>query len=294
MHASVDSGDVSEQRILVTNDDGIESPGFRALYEALEEVGDPVAIAPYSNQSAVGRQRSFEVDVHEYDLGYAVEGTPVDCVIAGLESLCPDADVVVAGCNLGANLGAHVMGRSGTVSAAVEAAFFGVPAIAVSQYVSSPADIEWEDVELDAEDYAGACRAAAYLTEHAPDSGVFERADYLNVNAPAQVDVDAAAGTTDAADAVDAIAETDADADPPEMVVTRPSTLYEMGAEVTEGTIRLKDEIWQRMRSGDLLDDDDTDRQAVVNGKISVSPLTAPHTVEYHDALDELSANYGR
>lgn len=263
---------MSEPRILVTNDDGIESPGFRALYEALDEVGDAVAVAPYSNQSAVGRQRSFEVDVHEYDLGYAVEGTPVDCVIAGLESLCPDADLVVAGCNKGANLGAYVMGRSGTVSAAVEAAFFGVPAIAVSQYIPTPHDVEWDEVSLEKEDYAEACRAAAYLATEAPDSGVFEEADLLNVNAPAQSDTD--------------------DDGRPEMVVTEPSKLYAMSAEADGGTIRLKDQVWQRMRTGDLPDADGTDRKAVIDGKISVSPLRAPHSVRFHDSLDELSDAY--
>lgn len=282
MRRSAESPDVSEPRILVTNDDGIESPGFRALYEALDAVGDPVAVAPYSNQSAVGRARSFEVNVHEYDLGYAVEGTPVDCVIAGLESLCPRADVVVAGCNKGANLGAYVMGRSGTVSAAVEAAFFDVPAIAVSQYIPSSDDVAWEEVSLDAEDYAEACRAAAYLADRAPKSGVFDRADYLNVNAPAPLDVYGGTGSD---------AERQA---PPEMVVTRPSTLYAMSAEANEGTIRLKDEVWQRMRTGDMPDDADTDRQAVIDGKISVSPLTAPHTVEFHESLDDLAGTYGR
>lgn len=293
MRASADSPVVSEPRILVTNDDGIESPGFRALYEALETVGDPVAVAPYSNQSAVGRQRSFEVDVHEYDLGYAVEGTPVDCVIAGLESLCPGADVVVAGCNKGANLGAYVMGRSGTVSAAVEAAFFDVPAIAVSQYIPSGEDVAWEDVSLEPGDYAEACRAAAYLADRAPDLGVFERADYLNVNAPAPVDVDARLDGDGVDGATDGLAGA-ADDNPPEMVVTRPSTLYAMSAEVNEGTIRLRDEVWRRMRTGEMPDDPDTDRQAVVDGKISVSPLTAPHTVEFTESLDGLAESYGR
>jgi 5'-nucleotidase len=261
---------MSEPRILVTNDDGIESPGFRALYEALEEVGDPVAVAPYSNQSAVGRARSFEASVHEYELGYALEGTPVDCVIAGLEALVPDADLVVAGCNKGANLGAYVMGRSGTVSAAVEAAFFDVPAIAVSQYVPSTPDEEFENVNPPAEAYRDACDAAAYLAEHAPESGVFETADYLNVNAPAVEDVEG----------------------PPEMIVTAPSRLYAMSATFDGECIRLEDQIWQQMQSGDIPDETGTDRRTIVDGKISVSPLTAPHTVERHPRLDDLAETY--
>jgi 5'-nucleotidase len=261
---------MSEPRILVTNDDGIESPGFRALYEALEEVGDPVAVAPYSDQSAIGRARSFEATVHEYDLGYALEGTPVDCVIAGIESLCPDVDLVVAGCNKGANLGAYVMGRSGTVSAAVEAAFFDVPAIAVSQYVPTTPEQNFEEVNPTMEEYADACEAAAYLAENALDTGVFESADYLNVNAPAQDDVEGR----------------------PEMVVTEPSDLYAMSAEYDGEVLRLKDEVWQRMQSGDIPDETGTDRRAVVDGQISVSPLNAPHNVERHPRLDELAAAF--
>jgi 5'-nucleotidase len=263
---------MSEPRILVTNDDGIESPGFRALYDALAEVGDPVAVAPYSNQSAVGRARSFEAAVHEYELGYAVEGTPVDCVIAGIEALCPDVDLVVAGCNKGANLGAYVMGRSGTVSAAVEAAFFDVPAIAVSQYVPTTPDEEFENINPPAEAYREACEAAAYLAAHAPESGVFDHADYLNVNAPA--------------------VEDSPDDGPTEMVVTEPSKLYAMSAEFDGETIRLADNIWRKMQSGEIPDENGTDRRVVVDGKISVSPLTAPHSVERHERLDDLAATY--
>jgi len=261
---------MSEPRILVTNDDGIESPGFRALYEALESVGDPIAVAPYSNQSAVGRARSFEATVHEYELGYAVEGTPVDCVIAGIEALCPDVDMVVAGCNKGANLGAYVMGRSGTVSAAVEAAFFDVPAIAVSQYVPTTDDEDFESVTPPQEAYADASDAAAYLVEQSLDTGVFEEVDYLNVNAPAPDDAP----------------------ERPPMVVTDPSPLYAMTADFDGDTIQLEDRVWQRMQDGDIPDENGTDRRAVIDGKISVSPLTAPHTVERHDRLDDVAATY--
>jgi 5'-nucleotidase len=261
---------MSEPRILVTNDDGIESPGFRALFDALEDVGDPIAVAPYSNQSAVGRARSFEATVHEYELGYAVEGTPVDCVIAGLEALCPEADLVVAGCNKGANLGAYVMGRSGTVSAAVEAAFFDVPAIAVSQYVPTTPDQEFESITPPVEAYEDAAETAAYLAEHAPDSGVFDTADYLNVNAPAVEDGD----------------------DSPEMVITEPSTLYAMSAGFDGESLRLEDKVWQQMQSGDIPEEVGTDRRTVVEGKVSVSPLTAPHTVERHPRLDDIAATY--
>ncbi len=257
-----------EPVILLTNDDGIESVGFRALYDALEEVGDVTAVAPMSDQSAVGRAISSEVTVREYDLGYAVEGTPSDCVVAGVESLVPDVDLVVAGCNRGANLGAYVLGRSGTVSAAVEATFFDVPAIAVSMYIPVREDAAFAEVEADYESYSEATGAARYLAENALGAGVFDRCDYLNVNAPV------------------------ADWGPAEMAVTEPSRVYQMDAEREGETVTLHDRIWERMAEGDIPDPEGTDRHAVVDGKVSVSPLTAPHTCKHHDALDELADGY--
>ncbi|WP_226013104.1 5'/3'-nucleotidase SurE [Halomicrobium salinisoli] len=258
-----------EPVILLTNDDGIESVGFRALYDALEAVGDVTAVAPMSDQSAVGRAISSEVTVREYDLGYAVEGTPADCVVAGVESLVPDVDLVVAGCNRGANLGAYVLGRSGTVSAAVEATFFDVPAIAVSMYIPVREDAAFAEVEADYESYSEATDAASYLAGNALEAGVFDRCDYLNVNAPV------------------------ADWGPAEMVVTEPSRVYQMGAEREGETVTLHDRIWERMAEGDIPDPEGTDRRAVVDGKVSVSPLTAPHSCRHHDALDDLADGYG-
>jgi 5'-nucleotidase len=255
-------------RILLTNDDGIESAGFRAIYDALSEFADVTAVAPAGDQSAVGRAMSNEVAVREHELGYAIEGTPADCTVVGLESLCPDVDMVVAGCNKGANLGAYVLGRSGTVSAAVEAAFFDVPAIAVSLYVPL-GDGDWRDRANDVADYRDAARATTYLVKHAPDAGVFDRAEYLNVNAPLPVGDD-----------------------PAPMEITTPSTLYDMRAEPNGETIRLHDYVWERMRDGDIPDPEGTDRRAIVDGKISVSPLTAPHSTEHHEALDALAENY--
>jgi 5'-nucleotidase len=257
--------------VMLTNDDGIGTPGFRALYEALSEFVDVTAVAPADDQSAVGRAMSNEVTVTEHELGYAIEGTPADCTVVGLESLCPDVDLVVAGCNKGANLGAYVLGRSGTVSAAVEAAFFDVPAIAVSLYVPPPApdeDREWHEVATGVADYREATRAATYLARHAAGAGVFEQAEYLNVNAPLPAD------------------------EPAPMAITRPSTGYDMTARRDGDRIRLRDRIWERMREGDIPDPEGTDRRAIVDGRVSVSPLTAPHTVHRHESLDGLAETY--
>src|SRR6056297_4327728 len=148
--------------ILLTNDDGIDSPGIRALYEALQDVGNVTTVAPATDQSAVGRAMSYEVEVEEHELGYAVEGTPSDRVVAGLAELGPYPDIVVSGCNEGANIGAYVLGRSGTVSAAVEAAFFGVPAVAASLHVPQE---EWPR-DTTVEEYSEVAEAVRYLVEH--------------------------------------------------------------------------------------------------------------------------------
>mgnify|MGYP006288462629 CR=1 FL=1 len=250
--------------ILVTNDDGIDSPGIRALARGLAEVGNVTVVAPADNKSAVGRATSHEVRVREVELGYAIEGTPVDCVVTGIESLAPYPDIVVAGVNKGANLGMYVLGRSGTVSAAVEAAFFDVPAIAISLFL--PGD-RWQEPTEEAE-YAEAVRATSFLVENALEGGVFDRADYLNVNAP------------------------DPEAEPTGMAVTRPSRAYDMTAERDGEWVTLRDRMWDRMDQKHLADDPDTDRRAVLEGKVSVSPLTAPHTTEHHETLDGLATRY--
>ncbi|WP_323192729.1 5'/3'-nucleotidase SurE [Halostella sp. PRR32] len=253
--------------ILLTNDDGIESPGFRALYDGLSEIGNVTGVAPADDQSAVGRAMSQDVTVNEHELGYAVEGTPADCVVAGLQALGPYPDLVVSGCNTGANLGAYVLGRSGTVSAAVEAAFFGVPAIAVSLYVPV-GDITYADFDATPDDYQEAVRASKYLADGALDNGLFDTADYLNVNVPMPEE------------------------SPAPMEITSPSHVYDMDATQDGDIVTLHDRIWDRMADGEIPDPEGTDRRAVAEGRVSVSPLTAPHTVEHHERLDSLVAEY--
>jgi len=251
--------------ILLTNDDGIEAAGLQVLHDVLSAVGDVLVVAPDEDQSATGRAMSSEVRVEERELGYALTGTPADCVVAGLEAIGPYPDLVVAGCNNGANLGAYTLGRSGTVSAAVEAAFFGVPAIATSLYV--PADT-WP-AEPDPGAFEHAARATRYLAEHAIGAGVFEQADYLNVNAPKAPDR------------------------PARMAITRPSHTYDMDAiREANGTITLHDRMFDRMDEGSVDEPEGTDCRAVMDGAVSVSPLTAPHTTERHEALDALAETY--
>ncbi len=259
---------MAEPEILLTNDDGIEAAGLRALRDGLGAVGEVTVVAPADDQSAVGRALSGSVTVRDHELGYEIDGTPADCVVAGLEALVPGADLVVAGCNRGANLGAYNLGRSGTVSAAVEATFFDVPALAVSLYVPVAENTAYQGVNVGADEYAEAVRAARYLTGHAASAGVFDRADYLNVNAPVPGE---AAG---------------------DMAVTRPSRVHEMAATREGETVSLVDNIWGMMARGDVPDPEGTDRRAIVEGRVSVSPLTAPHTTEDHGTLDGLVEAY--
>ena len=253
--------------ILLTNDDGIDSTGIRALYDALSDQANVTVVAPADDRSACGRSLSHEVDVWEHELGYAVEGTPADCVVAGLAELGPFPDLVVAGCNEGANLGEYVLGRSGTISAAVEAAFFDVPAIATSLYVDVD-ETSFAELEFTTDDFAEATRVTTFLVEHALDSGVFDAGTYLNVNVPMP-------GET-----------------PAPIELTEPSKRYEMDAERNGDAVHLRDRVWESMSPETLPDPAGTDRRAVVEGRISISPLMAPHATNNHELLETLVAAY--
>jgi len=125
--------------ILITNDDGIYAPGIIALSHALSAIGTVSVVAPDREQSAKGHAitvhrplRARRIPMAGVDNAFAVDGTPADCVkLAILAELVPKPDLVLSGVNRGANLGTDVL-YSGTVSAAIEAAMLGFPAIAVS------------------------------------------------------------------------------------------------------------------------------------------------------------------
>ena len=125
--------------ILITNDDGIDSPGILALVQALKNIGNVTVIAPDRQQSAVGHALTVSAPLRavpfqrDGDLfGFAINGTPADCVKLGVSTLLETKpDLVVSGINHGANTAVNVM-YSGTVSAATEAMMIGIPALAVS------------------------------------------------------------------------------------------------------------------------------------------------------------------
>jgi 5'-nucleotidase len=165
--------------ILVTNDDGVDSPGLSALARALKAVEEVCVIAPNRNWTAAGHTKTLDrpLRVTEIKLpgtriaAFSSDGTPSDCVALGFLGLAPSRPrLVVAGVNTGPNMGSDIT-YSGTVSAAMEGVVSGVPAIAVSL-----ADYyEW--------DFAYAAGFAARLTRRVLREGL-ENAVLLNVNVP--------------------------------------------------------------------------------------------------------------
>ena len=141
-------------RILISNDDGVNAPGIIALNRALSELADTVVVAPDRNRSAASSSLTLENPIRIFDVApevHAVSGTPADCIHMARQVYFPDhlPDLVVSGINMGANLGDDVI-YSGTVAAAIEGCFLGLPAVAVSlvngreEYVDGAARITAE------------------------------------------------------------------------------------------------------------------------------------------------------
>lgn len=137
-------------RILLTNDDGVYAPGIRAAAEALSQIGEVMVCAPDREQSGTGTSVSLQHPVRIMELPpivpgvptYSVDGTPCDAAIVALEAVRPgQVDLVVSGINTGANLGEDVL-VSGTVGAALQAYFRGIPSIAIS--VTSLTEVVFE------------------------------------------------------------------------------------------------------------------------------------------------------
>lgn len=127
-------------QILLTNDDGIYAPGLAAMEQQLRKLGDVTVVAPLTEQSGVGHSITYRsplmarkaFDQEGGQRGWAVEGSPADCVKLAVAELCPQRPgLVVSGINSGLNAGINVL-YSGTVAAAIEGAFFGITSVAVS------------------------------------------------------------------------------------------------------------------------------------------------------------------
>ncbi len=168
--------------ILVTNDDGVTAPGLLALAQAMRELGQVTVLAPDRNWSASGHVKTLhrplrvkEVALADGSAALATDGAPSDCVaLADLGLVTPKPELVVSGINPNANLG-HDVTYSGTVTAAMEAAIWGLPGIAVS--LDSP------DNHLGALEYGPAARAAQKVARQVLDRGL-PGSTLLNVNVP--------------------------------------------------------------------------------------------------------------
>jgi 5'-nucleotidase len=275
--------------ILLTNDDGIDAPGIATLRTELTAFGDVTVVAPESNQSGVGRTRTGAAVIRDHPWGYALAGTPADCVAYGLRGLDPDFDVVVSGVNSGPNAGNYVVGRSGTVGAGIEAAFLGTPALAVSAYhstdffLSPPAEY----------DFDRPARVAARLVSRALDAGVYDDVDLLNLNAPVDAPAPPVVLTEPYHDYGQEVERLDgADLDAREFGIDAD------GLADDEHVVRLRDRTWpgvvgwenpfppseehrRRYPVG-------TDRRAMVDAAVSVSPLSVRHASPDSAALADV------
>ncbi|MEW5724160.1 MAG: 5'/3'-nucleotidase SurE [Thermodesulfobacteriota bacterium] len=243
--------------VLLTNDDGFHAPGLLALFRALETKHRVFVVAPEFEQSAVGHSITLadpikvkEVKKNGVLYGYAVGGTPADCVrIAVSELIGEQVQVVVSGINLGANVGLNVL-YSGTVSAGTEAAILGLPAFSIS---------------LDTfirPDYSLAAGLAAKLIELLPGLGLPPGVS-LNVNVPARP----AAG-------IKGVAWTRQGVSPAgeafsRRVDPRGNTYFWRGAETPPQNLA-----------------QDTDYTLLAQGFITITPLR--HDLTHHEALSRL------
>ncbi|SFI58272.1 5'/3'-nucleotidase SurE [Celeribacter neptunius] len=138
-------------RILITNDDGINAPGLKTLEKIASEVAGPAGeiwvVAPAFEQSGVAHCISYSHPTMITELGprrWAAEGSPADCVLAGLHDILPEKpDLLLSGVNRGNNAGENVM-YSGTIGGAMEGALQGVKSIAMSQFLG-PRNYQAED-----------------------------------------------------------------------------------------------------------------------------------------------------
>jgi 5'-nucleotidase len=129
---------------ILTNDDGIDAPGIKALEQAIS--GQLIVVAPRDHQSGCGHQvtttQAIAVE-RRSPREFAVGGTPADCVRLAISQLCEDVEHVFSGINAGGNLGVDAY-ISGTIAAVREAAFHGIPGVAISQYRQGSRPIDWD------------------------------------------------------------------------------------------------------------------------------------------------------
>ena len=176
-------------RILITNDDGVNSSGIVAAKKAVQD-GEIDIVAPATQQSGIGHAltlfepvRVTETHLSDGTEAFSVSGTPTDSVIIGIYELADQKpDLVISGINIGENLGKSELTTSGTIGAAMEAAVHGIPALSVSLQVTR-GDIKFHDghVELD---FRYAIKILRRIALRIIEKGLPEGVDFLNLNIP--------------------------------------------------------------------------------------------------------------
>lgn len=178
-------------KALISNDDGVNASGILAAKKAVENLCETIIVAPETQQSGIGHAltlyeplRVNERILKDGSLAYGVSGTPTDAVTIGLFQILKEKpDLMISGINTGFNLGQAELTISGTVGAAIEAATFGIPAIAISQEVTRD-DVKFESGEIDIDfDFAG--KMLNKLAKIVLKKGLPDGTDLLNVNIPA-------------------------------------------------------------------------------------------------------------
>ena len=234
-------------RILISNDDGIQAPGIKALFDKLKELGEVTVAAPSANQTGVGHALTFggpiAVESWESESGrwFTIAASPATCVRLALTTLLPQLpDIVVSGINKGENAGV-VAFSSGTVACAREAAYRGIPALAVS--------LE-EGTRMD---YAGAADFIARLVLETREKGL-RPGTFLNVNFPGRP-----------SDQIKGVLVTRQDRRPPDehyakKIPQEPKTEYWS--------------VYRPLTGGDK----DSDTWALTQGYISITPMTIDQT----------------
>ena len=249
--------DTNKLSILLTNDDGIHAPGLWALYKALKPCYQVTVIAPDRERSAVSHGitlhqpiRAVQVSANGGIGGWAVSGTPADCVkLALVELLETRPDLVIAGINPGANVGVN-LNYSGTVAAAKEAALYGLKALSVS--IQGFENLHYQD--------AAECVARwipLFYTNEIP-VGTF-----LNINFP-NLPMDGTAGVRVTRQSIDTYHEYFEKRQDP-----RNKTYY-----------------WQGSESLPAYSHADADGAALVKNQISITPVRCDMTD--YDALERL------
>jgi 5'-nucleotidase len=183
-------------KILLTNDDGIYAAGIRAAYRSVADLGDVTIVAPAMQQSGVGRSISIFEPLRitkaniNGTMAYAVGGTPTDSVILGIFSIMKQMpDLVLSGFNVGENVSTDTITTSGTIGAALEAASYGVPAIAASVQVTEER-LKFDDLRDYQHDFEVGIRVVNRVAKKVLRHGLPDKVDLLNINIPHFVEED--------------------------------------------------------------------------------------------------------